>query len=142
MTLEQRMEWARVSVTNTDCLAAIVASHGCPGRTLVGEDGVENAWLLAQHADAQLDRQREFLVALRAAVEAGDASPRHLAYVSDRVAMNEGRPQRYGTQIAAIEDGQVLPWPIDSAGDLDERRAEAGLEPFTEYVERWRGRVS
>ena len=44
------------------------------------------------------------------AVEARDAPARHLAYLTDRVAMNEGRPQRFGTQVAAMQDGAAVPW--------------------------------
>src|SRR3954453_2080197 len=32
-------------------LAAIIAAVGWPGRSLVGEDGADAAWALAQHAD-------------------------------------------------------------------------------------------
>ena len=100
LTLEQRLAVSRVRVANADRLREIVAAHGWPGRALVGEEGAEHAWLIAQHADAQLDSQRLCLAALCRAVEAGDAPARHGAYLTDRVAMNEARPQRYGTQVA------------------------------------------
>lgn len=44
-------EWTRVDEANTACLAEIVAAHGWPTRSLVGDDGANAAWLLAQHAD-------------------------------------------------------------------------------------------
>ena len=138
MTAEEVIAWRRVSVGNTDRLRVIVAEHGWPGRALVGEQGAEDAWLLAQHADHQLDSQRLFLAALQEAVEAGEAPARHAAYLVDRVAMNEGRPQSYGTQIAGVEDGEGVPWPIADPEQLDERRATAGLEPLQQYVAQWR----
>lgn len=38
----------RVDRDNTAALKRIVAEHGWPGRTLVGEEAAEAAWLLAQ----------------------------------------------------------------------------------------------
>lgn len=84
---------------------------------------------------ANTDRRQE----LEKAVAAGDAPQRHAAYLPDRVAMNEGRPQIYGTQIGDVEDGEGIPWPIRDPERLDERRASVGLEPFAEYVAQWRG---
>jgi len=79
-----------------------------------------------------------FLKALQVAVDAGDAPARHAAYLADRVAVNEGRPQPYGTQIAEVTNGDGVPWPIAEPEQLDERRARMGLPPLAEYVAQWR----
>ena len=42
-------EWTRIDAANTARLAEIVAEHGWPTRSLVGDDGANAAWLLAQH---------------------------------------------------------------------------------------------
>ena len=49
LTLEQRLAVSRVRVANADRLREIVAAHGWQGRALVGEEGAEHAWLIAQH---------------------------------------------------------------------------------------------
>ena len=139
LTMEEAMEFARVDVANTDRLRAIVAEHGWPGRRLVGEEGAEHAWLIAQHADKQLGFQREALRLLEAAVADGDAPATHLAYLTDRVCVNEGRAQQYGTQVGAMEDGRPVPWPVADQDRLDERRAAAGLEPWADYARGWDG---
>jgi hypothetical protein len=69
----------------------IVAGHGWPARTLVGEDGAHAAWLLTQHADHDPGFQRECLPLLAAAVDAGEATAADHAYLYDRVAVAEGR---------------------------------------------------
>ena len=92
-SVAESMEAARIDVANTDRLRAIIAKHGWPGRALVGDEGAEAAWLIAQHADRQLDFQREALALLDRAVHSGDAPASHLAYLTDRVRMNEGRPR-------------------------------------------------
>lgn len=127
-------EWARIDGANTRRLQQIVAEHGWPGRSLVGDDGTEAAWLLAQHADRNPHLQREFLDRLTVAVSAGEAEPRHLAYLTDRVAVHDGRPQTYGTQIADIVDGRAVPQPIHDEAEVDRRRGEVGLNPLAEHL--------
>jgi len=131
-------EWRRVDAENTRWLADLVATRGWPGQTMAGEDGAEAAWLLAQHADGDPELQRAFLEALRGAVASGDASPGNLAYLEDRVRVHDGRPQLYGTQFT-VTDGEFGRCPIEDPARLDERRAEAGLDPFAAYEERLRG---
>src|SRR5436305_459467 len=60
-------QWQTVDAPNTRWLADLVAGRGWAGRTLVGDDGAQAAWLLAQHADHDPDRQRAFVDALRRA---------------------------------------------------------------------------
>jgi hypothetical protein len=127
------MEMARIDVANTDRLREIVDEHGWPGRSLVGEEGAEHAWLLAQHASMQLDFQRRVLDLLTAAVAAGEATPRHLAYLTDRVRMLEGKEQIYGTQYIRDEHGHRVLFPIEDAVHVDERRTEVGLARLGEY---------
>ena len=52
----------------------------------------------------------------------------HPAYLEDRIAMYEGRPQRFGTQwIDDPRDGRGRPWTLADAGRIDELRASVGL---------------
>ena len=106
---------------------------------LPGEEGAAAAWLLAQHADRDPVPQRAFLDALRGAVDQGEASSAHLAYLEDRVRVNAGLPQLYGTQFT-VTGREFGPHPIEDPQRLDERRAEAGLEPFADYQARMRAR--
>ena len=93
-------EWqelvAPVDEANASWLKGVVAAHGWPGQSLAGEDGAHAAWLLLQHADVNF--QEQCLPLMVEAVGRGDASPRDLAYLKDRVLMWRGEPQIYGTQ--------------------------------------------
>jgi hypothetical protein len=118
---------------NLPWLKEVVAEHGWPGASLVGADGAHAAWLLAQHADADPAFQRRCLDLMTAAVEAGEATVRELAYLTDRVLLAEKQPQVYGTQVTR-RDGQVVPLDLHDPDGLDARRAAVGLEPFAEYA--------
>jgi hypothetical protein len=125
---EVAAQWQRIDEDNTRWLADVVRARGWPGRRVTGEDGAAAAWLLAQHADRDPARQQAFLAALRGAAGQGEASLSHLAYLEDRVRVNVGQPQLYGTQFTVTGRG-FRPRPIEDRQRLDERRAEAGLEP-------------
>lgn len=119
-----------VNAANVERLAAIVDEHGWPGLRQVGADGADAAWMLAQQADAANDVRRGWLAELTAAALAGDADPRHLATLTDRVAAVAGDRQVYGTIALLADDGEVeFTLPVADAGALEARRAAIGLPP-------------
>lgn len=120
-----------VNEANAARLAEVIAD-GWPGLRTVGVDGAEAAWMLAQHADRANDVRRGWLPALAEAVDTGDADPRHLATLTDRVAAVGGEPQVYGTIVLLADDGEVeFPLPVTDATALDARRAGIGLPPMS-----------
>ncbi|MGV9269206.1 DUF6624 domain-containing protein [Kitasatospora sp. NPDC003701] len=135
--LAEQAAWRRLTARHGDRLGAIMAEHGWPAEPLVGAEAARAAWLIAQHADRQLDVQRRAVELMAAAVADGAASARDLAFLADRLAVNEGREQRYGTQIGAVADGRPVPWPCEEPERLDERRAAVGIEPFDAYTARF-----
>jgi hypothetical protein len=68
----------------------------------------------------------------------GQAEPSHLALLTDRVRVAEGRPQVYGTQYCRAEAGEFGPFPIEDPEYVDARREEVGMEPFADYDRRMR----
>lgn len=115
-------------------LKEIIGEHGWPTTDLVGEDGEDAAWAIAQHSDLDPEFQQEALELLRDALAAGRASPGNLAYLEDRVAVANGEPQAYGTQIGCGSDGPVPATPIMDEAGVEDRRAEAGLDPLADYM--------
>ena len=92
-------EMQAVDAKHTTRMKEIIAKHGWPGRSLVGEDGAHAAWLLVQHADVSFMAQ--CLPLMERAVSAGEAFAKDYAYLLDRVRMNQGKPQVYGTQFTS-----------------------------------------
>ena len=118
-------------------LQAIIAARGWPGRSLVGDDGAHAAWLVLQHAPA--DVQRALLPTVRAAIRKGEGRLGDLALLEDRVMVNEGGAQRYGSSLRYASQGggsQTLD-PIADEECVDQRRAAMGLEPLADYLRRF-----
>lgn len=124
-----RME--AVHVKNATRLRELIAEYGWPGEDIAGEDGAKAAWFIVQHAIGEPQFQRSCLVLLRECAEAGRAPAWHGAYLEDRIAMQEGRAQRFGTQwMDSPEDGRIRPWQLADPERVNELRASAGLGPL------------
>ncbi|MCX4399082.1 hypothetical protein OOK39_01245 [Streptomyces sp. NBC_00264] len=130
----EQLAWRRLTARHGDRLGEIMDEYGWPTAALVGEEAAHAAWLIAQHADRQLDVQRRALHLMQQAVSTGAAGRRELAFLRDRTLVNEGRKQVYGTQIAGVKDGAPVPWPCEEPERMDDLRAQVGIEPFDEYV--------
>ncbi len=91
-----------------------------------------NAWILVQHADDHPEFQTDVLERMEPYLESGGVRARDYAYLFDRVAVNTGQLQRYGTQHmdACESDGRLVLKPVEAMETLDERRAEMGLGPY------------
>ncbi len=63
-----------------------------------------------------------------------EVSPGDVAYLTDRVLVNEGKPQVYGTQFHEV-NGHPEPRPIEDPDSVDVRRAGVGLGTLAEYRE-------
>lgn len=118
---------------NTAHLQEIIDEHGWPDRFLVGFDGVEAAFLIAQHADDAF--QRAILPTIKASYQRGDLSGGDYALFEDRVRVNQEMPQRFGTQ-AYIADGRLVLYAIEDHANVNMRRKELGLEPLADYVKK------
>jgi hypothetical protein len=67
---------------------------------------------------------------------AGRCPAWHAAYLEDRIATQEGRPQRYGSQwIDDPRDGRFRPWMLSDPGKVDALRASVGLAPLAPIPE-------
>jgi hypothetical protein len=121
-----------VDKKHTARMKAIVADHGWPLKSMVGADGATAAWLLVQHADHDVKFQRHCLELMNAA-PATETAPQDVAYLTDRVLVNEGKKQLFGTQFWVV-DAKRVPRPIEDEAQLDQRREAAGLSPMSEYA--------
>jgi len=118
-------------------LKAIIDAQGWPQPDQVGTDGVGAAFLIVQHATHDLAFQERSLEWLRAAYEDSAATGQQVALLTDRVRVQQGEPQLYGTQ-ALIQDGTIVFRPIADSAHVDARREALGMMPLDEYAQRLR----
>ena len=115
-------------------MKAIVSAFGWPLKRMVGSDGARAAWLLVQHADHDVEFQHKCLELMKPHEGTGEANPGDIAYLTDRVLVNEGEMQVYGTQFHEV-DGVRQPWPIRNPEQVDVRRNAKGLKTLKDYAE-------
>ncbi|HEX8267644.1 MAG TPA: DUF6624 domain-containing protein [Pyrinomonadaceae bacterium] len=120
-------EMRRIHEKNNARMRKIIEQNGWTGRSLVGEDGGEAAWLIVQHAVLEPDFQRQCLPLLEQAVAVGEAPGWQLAYLTDRVLMREGKEQVYGTQYIPVKGGKSVVYKIADPENVDARRQSVGL---------------
>ena len=132
---------AAIHRRNAEALLAIIEERGYPTVAAVGEAANAAAWLIVQHAIAQPAFMRRCAGVLRElATTCRTAAVQH-AYLSDRIAVFEGRPQRYGTQFDWNENGELSPQPYDELAAVERRRAALGLNKLNEQTELLRQRA-
>ncbi len=119
---------------NTDTIREIFDSYGYLGFDKVGKAGSNNFWLLVQHADHDREFQEMVLDSMVKAVNAGNADGKSYAYLKDRVLVNGGQKQLYGTQVSYTEGYWIIPQPLQDSLQVDERRSEVGLPPIRDYL--------
>jgi hypothetical protein len=122
-----------IDSANTTWLKAVVARRGWPGRSMVGVEASNAAFLIVQHAVHDSAFQARALSLMERGVATGDVRGADVAMLADRVAVHRGQAQRYGTQ-ARLLDGRLVLDPIADSAHVDERRAALGMPPLAEYV--------
>jgi len=121
-----------LAVKNTLGLKEIILEIGWPSISKVGEFGATCAWLIAQHSDHDIPFQKECL-ALMKSEPTGAVKKRNIAFLEDRIAVAEDRPQKYGTQFQRSPNCHSEVCTLLDRDQIEVFRAEVGLEPFAEY---------
>jgi hypothetical protein len=103
-----------------------------------GREAATAAFLIVQHSDPSL--WRRFLPSIDAMVKAGEADGAAYALMYDRLALTEGRPQRYGPQMRCSDGQYVVVEPVEDIDRIDARRASVGLGTLAKNLERFAGR--
>ncbi|MDY3352358.1 hypothetical protein PG357_10240 [Riemerella anatipestifer] len=115
-------------------VSEIIDKFGWLGSDEIGSEANQTLFLGIQHID-DLVVQNKYLPVLKEAVKNGKAEPWHLAFLTDRILMNQGKKQIYGTQTIISrnpENSYVV--PIQNPEKVNDLRKEIGLEPLNEYL--------
>jgi hypothetical protein len=134
-------EMANLHNKNADMLNKIIDEIGYPTIEKVGKEGSEAAWLVIQHAIGKPDFMKKCVKLLKNAANQDKANPRNLAYLTDRIAVLENKPQLYGTQFDWDEYGQLSPNVYDDPIKVNQRRKSIALNTLEEQTEIMRRQV-
>lgn len=116
-----------IDMDNTAFLQRELAARGGRWWTVaeVGSDAAHMIWLLTQHADQTPEFQQYALEQMIPLLETGDVNRNNYAYLWDRVAVADGRPQRFGTQGRCMGPGDWVADEIEApAEEVNQRRAD------------------
>lgn len=126
--------YQRVIRSNFPAIEKIFRQFGFPGYALAGRKTSEQYFLLVQHSDFNPEFQLKVLKSMKKEVLKQNASGQNFAFLTDRVEINFGRPQIYGTQVIMGRNTQIK--PCVDPNKLNERRHSIGLPTIEEYLEK------
>ena len=105
-------------------LLRMVPAEGWFLKSRYGPQAAKAAFLIVQHADTET--KRGFLPKLQALAKTGEIEGEYVAAMSDKVAISDGRPQRYGTQFRC-DGGKWRPYPLEDEAKVEALRHEVGI---------------
>jgi len=120
---------------NAKKLSDIIDTIGYPTIDKVGKEANEATWLIIQHSIGQPEFMKKCAELLESAVSENNADPKNLAYLTDRIAVLEGKSQFYGTQFDWDENGNLHPNLFDDITKVNERRKSIGLNTLEEQTD-------
>jgi hypothetical protein len=117
---------------NVKRVAAILDSMGYPKRHEYGDSAGLATFFVIQHADIKY--QAKYLPLFEQAAKDREIEWRTVVYMIDRVRLETGQKQLYGTQIQPVKDSitgfltdKAVIAPIEDEQNVNERRAKVGL---------------
>ncbi len=138
VTQEEAIKYAlkmeETDSANQASVSNILDTYGWP--TGLSDAANKAIFLVIDHSD--LKTMNKYIGLFRDAVEKGYIQMNDLVTMEDRMLMNEGKPQKYGTQAySLVEDGKTMTyiWPVEDPDKLDALRKSVGLMPIGAYLE-------
>ena len=121
------IKYAKEDHRNQELVISIIEKCGMPRLKEVWQRQMDAIWLGLQHSTK--DIRKKYFPQIEKAVKNGDLSKQQYALMKDRILMDEGKPQIYGSQ---IENGKL--YKLENPKTINERRKEMGMEPIDDYL--------
>ncbi|TPE44181.1 DUF6624 domain-containing protein [Pontibacter mangrovi] len=133
--LDLRTRMKEIDAASAMAIQEIINKYGWLGVDKVGYFGNQVYFLAIQHAEDTVVQQK-YLPIMRKAVTEGNAKPWQYAFLQDRILMNQGKRQIYGTQkIVSDDPAKSYIIPLQDPENVDSLRAEVGLGPLQEALQ-------
>lgn len=132
-------EWSAfkdsVYTTHQKRIKEVFDQYGFAGFDLVGKKGSSDFWVMVQHSNHNPEFQLDVLEKMKIEVDKGNADSRNYGLLVDRVKLNTGQAQIYGTQVDYNKEiCQAFPKNLADSVNVNERRKSIGLQPLEEYL--------
>lgn len=126
-----------VDERNRNRLKEIFKEFGFPNSKLIGKDAMQGIFFIIQHSDGDKEWQKSQLSNIEKAVGNRELDGQKYAYLYDRIKINSGEKQLYGTQFAKVDpiNKTVELADTENIRNLDIRRMKVGMMPIKMYKE-------
>ena len=124
------IKYAKEDHRNQELIISIIEKCGMPTLNEVNQEQMNAIWLGLQHTENKY--RVKYFPLIEKAVKNGDLSKEQYALMKDRILMDEGKSQIFGSQ---IKNGKL--YDLAEPETVNERRREMGLEPIEDYLKRF-----
>ena len=121
------IKYAKEDHRNQELVISIIEKCGMPTLNEVSQKHMNAIWLGLQHTTAKY--RKKYFPKIEQAVKNGDLSKEQYALMKDRILMDEGKPQIYGSQ---IKDNKL--YKLENPETVNERRKEMGMGTIEDYL--------
>ncbi|MGQ3677995.1 MAG: hypothetical protein HWD89_07470 [Tenacibaculum sp.] len=121
------IKYAKEDHRNQELVISIIEKCGMPTLNEVTQKHMNAIWLGLQHSNKKI--RKKYFPQIEKAVENGDLSKQQYALMKDRVLMDEGKPQIYGSQ---IKNGKL--YKLENPETVNERRKKMGMGTIEDYL--------
>jgi hypothetical protein len=118
---------------NQQTVVSVIENCGFPTAKEHGHKSVQAIFLVIQHAGKGL--REKYFPFIKKSADKGDLQWSTVALMEDRMLMDRGEKQKYGSQVRK-ENGsdEWTLYPIQDPENVNQRRAKIGLGPIEEYL--------
>jgi hypothetical protein len=126
--------WQKINFTdslNLLIVKSILDTYGWLHGKVVTAKAKDAIFLVIQHSN--LSVQQQYIKLLKKAAAKESALLIDFAYLFDRILMQLGKFQHYGTQLFSSNNGNMVLYPIKDELNVNSRRRKVGLNSIQEY---------
>lgn len=121
-----------MDTNNLKYVTQIIDKCGMPTLETAGKKGMTAIWLVIQHADGEV--RKAYFPMLLEASKKGDLERQDIALMQDRMLMDAGKPQLYGSQVIMENGVNYELYDLKDPETVDKRRAIMGMGPLADYL--------
>ncbi len=121
------LKYAKEDHRNQELVISIIEKCGMPTLNEVTQKHMTAIWLGLQHTTKK--HRKKYFPQIEEAVKNGDLSKQQYALMKDRILMDEGKPQIYGSQ---IKNGKL--YKLENPETVNERRKKMGMKTIENYL--------